>query len=297
MRYQRMAVPVALLLLLAACGGERVNIDPIVNAEREFAADVAATSIKEGFLKHLDPDAVIFTPAPMNAHKAYGGIEATSARLVWVPDIVDIDSEGRFGWASGPWLYYPDEQTTASVEAGSYATVWQRGREGWRVLLDIGVDHDPLPYEGVEPGLWKGNRGAIQGEVDPGQLTELIGRAEHQLASRSMELGFRTALLEVTDPEVLVLRDGKLPAKGATASTALLQGETGVANWAPAGIVVSSSGEIAFAFGTGNAELEEEDMEFAYARIWRWSGEGWHVAADIRELIPVRPEAQEDAQP
>ena len=59
-------------------------------------------------------------------------------RLRWRPTESGAFSDPRYGWTRGRW-----EWVTPAGDAsarGTYLTIWRREAEGWRVVVDTGVD-------------------------------------------------------------------------------------------------------------------------------------------------------------
>jgi ketosteroid isomerase-like protein len=59
-------------------------------------------------------------------------------RLRWRPTESGAFSDPRYGWTRGQWEWVNSAgQATAR---GTYLTIWRREAEGWRVVVDTGVD-------------------------------------------------------------------------------------------------------------------------------------------------------------
>ncbi len=50
--------------------------EPVVAAERAFAADAAELGFKGSFLKNSAPDAIVIAPDPVNAHQSLNAQQA-----------------------------------------------------------------------------------------------------------------------------------------------------------------------------------------------------------------------------
>ncbi|MGH7586486.1 MAG: hypothetical protein ACREMH_09590 [Gemmatimonadales bacterium] len=59
-------------------------------------------------------------------------------RLRWRPTESGAFSDPRYGWTRGRWEWVnPGGEASAG---GTYLTIWRREAEGWRVVVDTGVD-------------------------------------------------------------------------------------------------------------------------------------------------------------
>lgn len=63
-------------------------------------------------------------------------------RLAWQPAESGAFADGRHGWTRGVWQVLDAGGTPLAT--GQYITIWRRDPEGWRVLMDTGVN-DPPP--------------------------------------------------------------------------------------------------------------------------------------------------------
>jgi ketosteroid isomerase-like protein len=61
-------------------------------------------------------------------------------KLRWRPTESGAFSDPRYGWTRGRWEWVnPAGEATAR---GTYLTIWRREPEGWRVVVDTGVDQE-----------------------------------------------------------------------------------------------------------------------------------------------------------
>lgn len=59
-------------------------------------------------------------------------------RLRWRPTESGAFADPRYGWTRGQWEWVnPAGEASAR---GTYLTIWRREAEGWRVVVDTGVD-------------------------------------------------------------------------------------------------------------------------------------------------------------
>ena len=90
-------------LLLSSPALAQPDPSAVVAAERAFAADGLAHGIKRSFLAHSAPDAILFAPAPVNAHQLYADRpDKPHPPLVWWPLWAGIARSGDLGFTTGP---------------------------------------------------------------------------------------------------------------------------------------------------------------------------------------------------
>ncbi|MGQ0534232.1 MAG: hypothetical protein ACT4OF_16310 [Caulobacteraceae bacterium] len=139
-------------LSLAACASapaaEAPSADPVIAAERAFAADAAQRGWAAAFRRAAAADAITLSPDPVNAQENlaqfHGDGETT---LDWRPAYAGISRSGDFGFTTGPFQFRGREGIV-----GHYFTVWRRQANGeWKWIFDAGTDvRDPGPAVAVD---------------------------------------------------------------------------------------------------------------------------------------------------
>ncbi len=126
------------LIVIPARGDDAALADQVRNAERAFAATMAARD-HGAFGQHLAEDAVFFDgdkpirgkAAVVAAWKAF--FERTAAPFSWEPETVEVLDSGTLAHSSGPVLN-PEGKRVAT-----FNSVWRREPDGvWRVVFDKG---------------------------------------------------------------------------------------------------------------------------------------------------------------
>jgi len=137
-----MALGLTLALPVAAHAAPKADPAAVVAAERAFAADGLALGIRDSFLKHSAPEAIVLNPEPQLAQAVYGAARPGGPRLVWWPLWAGIARSGDLGFTTGPF-------TVNDTPRAWYFTVWARQADGsWKWLYDGGPPRDPA---GVAP--------------------------------------------------------------------------------------------------------------------------------------------------
>ena len=150
----RVIATVAACAMLVACGGGdgAANVegmrDELIAADRAFAEATAERGL-DGWMSYFADDAVEFErdgPASRGLaairERDAGMFEDGEVRLVWEPDDAGGFRDGRYGYTRGPYRVL-DAGTGEERGRGRYLTIWRRGPDGWKVVLDTGTP-DPV---------------------------------------------------------------------------------------------------------------------------------------------------------
>jgi hypothetical protein len=257
-------------MLICFSAFSQKGIKGLTAAEKAFASFTSSHTIRDGFLKYMDSNGIVFRQGnAVNALDAYQKQKAGPAMLNWEPVFAVVSSSGDFGITTGPYSLYPKPPQDTPVAYGSFSSVWQMNKQGeWKNLIDLGTSYR-------KPAAEKK------------QLQEIV------LVSRS-------AMADVPFDEVLAL-DKKLnqdlkEKNGATISTQLsadswlnLEGETPVTGvqlisnvlihipdtvlFHSDGGKIASSGDLAYVYGTVTNGNKKEN----YLRIWVNRNKRWQV--------------------
>ncbi len=140
-----MRVLLLVSLLASACATAPVappspavsQADPVIAAERAFAADAARRGWAAAFRSYAAADAITLSPDPVNAHVQLAQIPGDGeTTLDWRPAYAGVSRGGDFGFTTGPFLLRGREGIV-----GHYFTVWRRQQDGsWKWIFDAGTD-------------------------------------------------------------------------------------------------------------------------------------------------------------
>ncbi|MEQ9569137.1 MAG: nuclear transport factor 2 family protein [Longimicrobiales bacterium] len=267
-------------LVLTACGGsETPEPDAVVAAERAFSATSVAEGTRAAFLQWFAPDAVSFGPGPLRGTDHIADWPPEGPTLEWAPELAEISADGRMGYTLGPYRQSLPDGGTAW---GHYHSVWRQTDAGeWRVALDIGTPHGPVPWP---PGS----------VATPAPTSAAASRAGHDgllerdraFAAGYASDGREAAMRGFVAERARISRTGTPPWPGRAAALEAL-GETDEAlTWTPAGAGVADSGDLGYTWGSGT--LATGPM--SYARFWRRQPGGeWQVVVEVVASHPPPP--------
>lgn len=246
----------------------------LVTAERNFAADTRARGIRDGFLTVLASEGVLFRPHPVNGREFFQQRPPTPTVLLWEPTFAEVSASGDLGFTTGPWSIQRDAQ--AEPEGwGHFVSVWIQEGGTWRLLLDLGISHDPSTQ--VTTPTWKGVP-----EAEGGGTMRALRRSERQY-DKILGKDLQSAWREWVAEDGRILRDGHPPAVGESARTPLLHLSTPGIQWEQWGSGMSAAGDLGYSWGYWHSG----EQTGYYLHEWRHTLDGWTLALDVSTVIPV----------
>lgn len=278
---------IPMLLSAAATVSAGVEVDAIVETERAFAADVAELGVRDGTLRRLMEESVVFRPLPVAAHGWYAAQDTPDFLLQWQPWFAELAASGDFGWTLGPWRSTTLDEGLRPDAHGFYTTVWMKNAGGeWKVLVDHGVGTAVAPAERDSvTALGAGRSAPIEGSFLVNTRYQGLMAAALRLPSAQRPGGAEVERAWLAE-ELLVLRPGRAPIQGHDAVRQVLVGELGASP--PDLTVMAASGDLGVSLG-GAPE------QGAYLRIWRHHDQaGWQLAVDVAVPVAVARSAPDD---
>ncbi|MGE0046709.1 MAG: hypothetical protein AB7J28_14580 [Hyphomonadaceae bacterium] len=258
---------------LAACTttsqAQSVSADPVIAAERAFAAEAAQIGWAEAFRRWHAPGAITLSPGPVDAAEGLAQIDGPGeTTLDWRPAYAGVSRGGDFGFTTGPFQIRGRDGII-----GHYFTVWRRQPNGdWRWIFDAGTDvADPGPAianDAVLPALPVAASGAASADA----AVEAV---------RSIEEGGDFGAARWLAEDARVNRPGAAAGVGRDAAAALIAAD-GPTVLTPIRREGAPAGDMVFSLG----EARRGDRRGYYARIWQHRPEGWRIVFD--EIVPHR---------
>jgi hypothetical protein len=243
----------------------------VIAAERAFARHSESAGIKESFSANLAPDGILFRPGPVNGLQWLNSNPPSPGYLSWEPSTAAVAQSGDMGFTTGPWEFRTRGASDTVSRAGHYVTVWKRDSTGaWKVALDIGTSHRPLPRPTDAAG-----------RVLP--AVESLGMAgwRARLFQRDSLIGAggvpqADALLPVFADDGRLHRERDVPALGIAAVRAALADDKRPYYAKPIDLGVSRGGEFGYSYGEYElvASMTRPRERGYYLRLWRRGDDG-----------------------
>lgn len=275
------AAIVAISFLSAASCGPAPTPDPIVNAERAFAADGYQNGVKKSFLAYAAADGIIFNPGPVNAHEVFeaapdGDLTEPRTHLVWWPLYAGIARSGDLGFTTGP--YAIDEE-----RRGHYFTVWKKQADGqWKWVLDAGVGADASAEasQGSPVSFMPESAG---GSKSPQAARDAVAALEEKIAD-SAHGNLKSAYGEFLDADSRLHSAGAPPAKTEESRDATFSARPATLDFSALGGGASAAGDLVWTYGEARTDNGTAEGAGYYVRIWQKRRAGWRLVFD--EYLP-----------
>ena len=255
----------------------------VVAAEKAFAQMSMEKGTRDAFLANLADDAIVFEPGPVNGKKLYRKRAASDALLSWEPIFADVSRAGDLGYTTGPWEYKKNKADDKPIAHGQFFSIWKRQSDGtWRVALDGGIDN-PAPVNKESPVEILPNESPASATIDLKTARRALATAEKEFDEASAK-DAGAALIDASDPNIRVLRNGRFPAVGRDAAKLMIGYDHGKMKSKRAGGAISRSGDLAYSYGEYSNERLDGVERGYYVSVWKMSmGGDWRIAVDVRK--------------
>lgn len=253
---------------------------PVVAAERAFAADGLTLGVKQSFLKHSTPDAIVFDPGPVKAHEVYGKRPdgKRGPPLVWWPVWAGISRSGDLGFTTGP-------ATFDGQHSGWYFTVWARqAGGGWKWIYDGGAGsaRGDAPGPNSEPSQMAAATG---GDLSPDAAMAQV-RAQEAAVAQAARTDAKAALLKVLTADARVVGSPAAPATDPVSVATELATRATSLELSHIGGGASKAGDLVWTYGDVRWRANGAAGTGHYVRMWRHDLGGWAVIYDM--ILPTR---------
>ena len=118
------------LLMVVATPAE--GSGSVIEADRALASDAQTFGYWTAFRKWAAPDATMFMPQPIKAIEFLKDKADPSRSSIWGIKRSYQSCDGSAAVNTGPWTL------DAGSQNGYFTTIWRRGTDGWRWILDSG---------------------------------------------------------------------------------------------------------------------------------------------------------------
>lgn len=252
---------------------------PVVAAERAFAADGLALGVKQSFLKHSTPDAIVFDPDPVKAHEVLAKRpDKKGPPLVWWPVWAGVARSGDLGFTTGPATY--DGQ-----HSGWYFTVWARQADGgWKWVYDGGAGsaRGGAPGAEAQPAYLA----AATGSDLPADLALAQVKAREAALADRARTDARGAFQAALSADARVTGSPAAPAADPKSVAEELATRAATLEFAHLGGGASKAGDMVWTYGSARWTEGQTTKRGHYVRIWRHDAGGWALVYDM--ILPVR---------
>lgn len=269
-----------LALCASACASTSAPIDsrataePVIAAERAFAARHQEVSVKTSFMEYAAPDGVLMTPdGPRNAREFIGTWpDAEDAGLIkWWPRFAGIARSGDVGFTTGPADFDGGKRFT------NYFTIWKKQPDGsWKWAIDLGT------RRGARPSSSPSDAVEVVAVSDAAPMPQMA--AWQELYALDTSLGAASAreakaLAPRFAPDAQAIGWTETPLIGAPAIAESLAGRPPIA-MKPEGGGVSAAGDMGWTYGHATWTEGGQAKRGPYLRAWQRRQGGWFIVMD-----------------
>jgi hypothetical protein len=259
-----------------------VDVQPVVDAERQFEAVAAAEGIKYAFLKFLAPDSIIFRPAPVNGIE-YWNSSTDPASLLLSRNVTyaDVAANGVLGYTTGNWRLYERNKSEAGAKFGQYVTVWEKRPDGrFHATIDIGITHEKLPFAETDKPIRR------EPSRDPNKRGWSPADASMKFTRLSMAPGALSGAFEqYAADDIRLLLDNYPPIIGKKRAMAATKHYLSIRF--PQKIALFQAADMAYTWNACQFANSQEGMEQGNClQIWKLHNKKWSIVLSIFARVP-----------
>jgi hypothetical protein len=249
------------------------NADPLVNAEKAFEKTCLEKGIRDGFLAHVDSNAIIFTgKGPVNAKQFWASLPVLKGVFSWSASYAEMSISGDWGYTTGNYEHRANTLADTVNDSGQYNTVWHKTENGeWKYLFDMGNAHPPAPLD-------KYSKTITIEKISDGNKTNsdnimylekgFILSYEKNISDAYQKSGSEKYILNIT---------GYGPVTSTDLAMALIKKNSPAMKYQPAGTIISPGKDLAAVYGS----FDRDNGHGSYLRIWRHEKNGWKIALEV----------------
>jgi len=252
----------------------RAAAEPVIAAERAFAARHQQVSVKQSFAEHAAADGVAVTPDGVKNVQAFIATwpdDDDKGFIIWWPSFAGIARSGDLGFTTGPASFGGGRRYS------NYFTIWKKQPGGgWKWVIDLGT------RKGVKPASGPGDAVAVVPVSTAAPVAP--ARAWTELLALDTALGAASgrdakALAPRFAPEAQAIGWDEAPAVGTAAIAASLARRPPIA-MKPEGGGVSRAGDLGWTYGYASWTEAGQAMRGPYLRVWQRRRSGWVILVD-----------------
>jgi ketosteroid isomerase-like protein len=265
--------------------GQAAKVSEVVAAEQAFNRLVERKGIKEAFLTVADPEGVVFRPHVVKISDFYNSIDKQPGNLAWQPKFARISANGDLAFSAGPYVYQNGKDDTDKV-FGDYVSVWRADQDGkLKLLIDLGIQHpEPEKEELIdfkEPDTTR--RGAAS--KDPFNGKTIIMNTD-KVFNHELTVSVLASYKEFLSPEGRYYFPGFEPISGTDKTMKFLANEGITISAKTLDVGRSTSGDLAYSYGTARIKKGEIVSDYNYVRIWEIDARHrWNILLEIFSAV------------
>lgn len=259
------------------------DYNDVVASEYEFINAAKVIGINRSFIEYAAEDGILFTPYPTNAKKYYSERKESSAILDWAPIYVFCSQSGDLAFSTGYWNIKLKGSDTTEASNGSFATVWQKQKDGrWKFTIDKGVSH-PKPSQNIN---YINNETItkiipVDDFIEYSEENELID-IEKQFAMKLKNETFNKLIEPHLFDYSRILRENEVPILGIEEALKYYANENLSFELMPTAGKISRANDFGFTYGLAKCKINYETKEYTYFHVWAKRDDMWKLLLDLK---------------
>lgn len=257
---------------------EQMNL---LETEYAFAEATKNSTIRDGFLKFIAEEGILFRPNPVNGKEFLANSEAKPGLLLWYPTYSIISSSGDIGVNTGPWEFKQNENDE-SIAFGQFVTVWEKQFDNtWKFLIDLGISHPKL--ESTEQGIVNSIVVNVPGDNEQLEYGDVISIEENFVSDIA-----KNNYMKFSNDATMIFRNNKYPIVNQEVKEFISTLNANV-KWETFGGKASINNDLAYTYGKGSAldDKLQAVYEFYYLHVWVNENNQWKLLVDVVNEIEV----------
>ena len=259
------------------------SLNNLIATEYSFAEYTGINGVRDGFLKFITDDGILFRPTAVNGKKYLLDSKPSQGFLSWYPVFAKVSEAGDLGFTTGPWEYRKAKDSVA-IAFGNYCTVWQLQKNGeWKFVIDFGNSNDK-PNEDLVPlsyiensNTHSKNKNFASADID--ELIETDENFYQNSATKEEQDNYNKYI----SANSRLLRDGYFPITGIANISEFLNQGKGEYKFSPSSGKISFSNDLGYIYGslTISEHTNGKTHKFNYIHIWVRENNKWKIAIDV----------------
>jgi len=262
-----------------------VNVNMVIDADKNFNKLVERKGIKGGFLAVTDVEGIVFKPDAVKITDFYNNIDRQPGTLVMRPNFARIAVNGDLAFTAGSYLYQNGSNDTDKV-FGDYVSIWRADDENkFKLLLNLGIQHPEAEQEALTDFKNPDSDKRVALSKDPFSGKRII-MATDNLFNHSLSLSTLASYKEFLSPEGRYYFPGFESLIGQDKIMKFIDNEAITITAQTTNAGRSTSNDLAYTYGKARIKKGEVVSNYNYVRIWEIdASHKWNILLEVFSAI------------
>ncbi len=244
-----------------------VDVNKVIEADKNFNKLIERKGIKGGFLAVADPEGIVFKPDAVNITDFYTNVDKQAGSLTWKPKFARISVNGDLAFTAGPYVYQNGKNDTDKVY-GDYVSLWRADGEGnFKLLINLGIQHPEAEKEALTDFRNPDSSKRVAPSKDPFNGKKII-LATDELFNHSLTISALATYKEFLSLEGRYYFPGFEPLMGQDQVMKFIDNEGISISAQTVNAGRSTSNDLAYTYGKARIQKGSIVSNYNYVRIW-----------------------------